>query len=81
MNIKILGSGCAKCKALADAVQKAAQEINLKADIEKIEDINQIISYGVISTPALVINGKVIKTQSFINKEEIKQLLKQNIGH
>ena len=59
MVIKILGTGCSKCKMLEKITQVAVKELGANATIEKVEDIQKIMSYGVMSTPALVINEKV----------------------
>ena len=60
MNIKVLGKGCAKCKKLHSYVLKALEELQLDAEVEKVEDFDKIMDYGVMGTPALVINVKVI---------------------
>ncbi|MDS1030828.1 thioredoxin family protein [Bacillota bacterium LX-D] len=59
MEIKILGSGCANCQKLYGVVEQAVQELGIQADMKKVEDMKEIMSHGVMSTPALVINGKV----------------------
>ena len=59
MKIEILGMGCSKCKKLYDAVQLAVKELNMQADVTKVEDITKITDYGVWSTPAIVIDGEV----------------------
>jgi small redox-active disulfide protein 2 len=58
MKLQILGTGCAKCKALTTATEQAAQTLGLQYELEKITDINQIRSFGVMLTPALVVDGK-----------------------
>lgn len=73
--IKILGSGCAKCHALEKAVQTAIQELQLNVDVEHITDFAQIASYGIMTTPALVIHGKVVSYGKVLSVEEIKTLL------
>jgi len=60
MNIKILGSGCANCKTLFRRTADALKELNIEADLIKVEDIQGIMSYGIMSTPGLVINEKVV---------------------
>lgn len=75
MKIEILGMGCAKCKDLYMAAEQAVQEVGLEAQIEKVEDIKQIMQYGVMTTPALVIDGKVRVAGKVISKDEIKQML------
>jgi small redox-active disulfide protein 2 len=59
MKIEVLGTGCAKCKTLYESVQKAVKEKGIEADIIKVEDIPSIMKYGIMSTPALVIDGQV----------------------
>ena len=62
LNIKVLGSGCANCKNLEKLCREAAAENNIDALIEKITDYKDIMSYGIMSTPGLVINGKVVSS-------------------
>jgi small redox-active disulfide protein 2 len=59
MKIEVLGTGCAKCKALYENAKKAVEESGRSAEVVKVEDIPSIIRYGVMSTPALVIDGQV----------------------
>jgi small redox-active disulfide protein 2 len=75
MKLEILGTGCAKCKTLYEAVQTAAKEKGIEAEIVKIEDIPSIMKYGVMSTPALVIDGKVVFSGKVASVSEIKALL------
>ena len=76
MKIKVLGSGCPNCKILEANTMKALDEMKIKADVEKVTDIGKIIEYGVMSTPALVIDEKVVSTGRVLTSEEIKKLLK-----
>ena len=76
MKIKVLGSGCPNCKVLEANVKKAIEELKIKATVEKVTDIGKIIEYGVMSTPALVVNEKVVSSGRVLNTEEIKKLLK-----
>jgi small redox-active disulfide protein 2 len=78
MNVKILGTGCSKCIALDKAVRELVKELNLDITVEKIEDIQKIISYSVLTTPALVINEKVVSTGKVLNKKEIAALIAGN---
>ena len=71
MNIKILGTGCPKCKLLEEHVKKAVETSGISASVEKITDINKIIEYGVMATPGLVIDDKVISTGKILSVEEI----------
>ncbi|MCX6820589.1 MAG: thioredoxin family protein [Candidatus Aenigmarchaeota archaeon] len=76
MKIEILGAGCPKCKELEGNARKAVSELNIKADILKVTDMGKIIEYGVMSTPALAINGKVKSSGRIPGVEEIKKMLK-----
>jgi len=75
MTIKILGSGCAKCKQLEKNTIEAVNNLNLKADIIKVEDFEEIMSYEIMSTPALVVDEKVLSTGKLLKPAEIEQLL------
>ena len=76
MKIKILGTGCPKCKQLEANTKKALEETGKKAEIEKVTDVNKIIEAGVMATPALSIDGKVKSSGKVSSVEEIKELLK-----
>ena len=76
MKIKVLGSGCPNCKVLEANTKKAVAEMKIKADIEKVTDIARIMEYGVMSTPALVVDEKVVSYGRVLSSEEIKKLLK-----
>jgi len=76
MKIEILGMGCPKCKKLEENAKKAISELKIKADVIKVTDMGKIVDYGVISTPALVINGKVKTSGRIPDVEEIKKWLK-----
>ncbi|MFP4065681.1 MAG: thioredoxin family protein [Bacteroidales bacterium] len=78
MEIKILGSGCAKCKKLAGITEEAIRDIGLQANITKVEDMMDIMSYGVVRTPALIINEKVILSGRVPSLEELKELISQH---
>jgi len=75
MEIKILSTGCQKCKALEKATINVLAELDIAANVSKVEDIMQIMNYGIISTPALVIDEKVVIKGRVPSKEEIKKLL------
>lgn len=77
MDIKVLGTGCPKCKALEKAVIDSLTELEIKADVSKVEDIMLIMQYGVMNTPALVIDGKVVLSGRLPNNKELKNLLTQ----
>jgi small redox-active disulfide protein 2 len=76
MDIKILGTGCSKCKALEEATRKAVAEMNVDAQITKIEDITEILNYGIMTTPALVIDEKIVLKGRVASVEEIKKIIK-----
>lgn len=75
MVIKILGSGCSKCKKLEANAKEAVKEMGIEATIEKVEDIKSIMSYGVMSTPALVVDDEVKATGKVLSKDDIKKYL------
>lgn len=75
MVIKILGSGCAKCKKLEENARKAVEELGIEATIEKVEDLKAILGYGVMKTPAMVVDEKVKIMGRVANTEEIKKYL------
>jgi len=75
MKIEILGTGCAKCKTLYDNVKKAVEESGKEADVVKVEEIPKIMAYGVMSTPALVVDGKVKFSGKLASVAEIMGML------
>ena len=75
MDIKVLGSGCAKCRATVEAIETTARETGRAIDLEKVEDIRRIAGYGVMSTPAVVIDGKVIHKGSVPSREQVRAWL------
>ena len=77
MKIRILGIGCSKCKKLHELVEEAVNELGVSAEITKITDINKIIDYGVMVTPALVIDGDVMVAGKIPGKEEIIKWIKE----
>lgn len=77
MEIKVLGTGCANCKALYATVEKVVNELGIQAEIIKEEDLIKIMEYNVMTLPALVINGKVV-SKGRINASEVKELITSN---
>lgn len=75
MKLQILGTGCRKCQALYANAEMAVQALGVEAEIEKVEDIQQIIKFGVMMTPALAVDGKVKVTGRVATVDEIKGLL------
>ncbi|MFA5518105.1 MAG: thioredoxin family protein [Spirochaetota bacterium] len=75
--IEILGTGCAKCNKLEELSKQAAEEMGISYEINKVNDINKIVEYGVMITPALVVNGVVKSSGKLPSLEEIKKLIKK----
>ncbi|MFP4423956.1 MAG: thioredoxin family protein [Candidatus Woesearchaeota archaeon] len=75
MKIEILGSGCPNCKQLEENAKKALEEAGKEAEVVKVEEIDKIVGYGVMSTPAIVIDGEVKSYGKVADVEEIKQWL------
>lgn len=73
--IQILGIGCPKCKKLAENAETAARELGIEYEIVKITDINEIMNFGVMMTPALAVDGKVKVSGKVASVEEIKKML------
>ena len=73
--LQILGTGCARCDALAEAVKKAAAELGIEHQLQKVTDLRQIMSFGVMTTPALVVDGSVRATGKVPSHAELKTLL------
>ena len=76
MTIEILGTGCAKCKQLAENAEAAARELGIDWRLEKVTDILRIIEYGVMATPALAVDGKVKLVGKVATPAEIRELLR-----
>jgi small redox-active disulfide protein 2 len=75
MEIRILGTGCPKCHKLEEETRNAAAEMGLACNIEKVSDLQDIMSYGVMMTPALVVDGEVKVAGKVPAREDIKKLL------
>jgi len=78
--VKVLGSGCAKCKALEEAAKEALTEMGMDTTVDHVTDFAQIASYGVMSTPALVIDGKVVAYGKVLKKDEVIRILQKVRG-
>lgn len=78
MEIKVLGTGCAKCKTLEKLTNDVVAETGVTATIEKVEDIYKIMQFGVMSTPALVINKKVVLSGRLPSSAELKEIILKN---
>ena len=75
MNIQVLGTGCQKCKSLEKATREVVAQNNIDATITKVEDIVEIMKFNVMTTPALVVDGKVVVKGRVPSSDELKQLL------
>uniref|UniRef100_A0A7C2EJ92 Thioredoxin family protein n=1 Tax=Ammonifex degensii TaxID=42838 RepID=A0A7C2EJ92_9THEO len=73
--VKVLGPGCPRCRALEEEVRKAVAELGLPVKVEKVADVGEIINYGVMLTPALVVDGRVVSSGRVPSREEIKKWL------
>lgn len=80
MKIQILGTGCPKCKKLTELAEAAANEMGLAYEIEKVTDISKILDFGIMSTPGLAVDGKVLLSGHLPTAEQVKRLLAQATG-
>ena len=78
MEIKILGTGCTKCKTLEKVTREAVEETGIDATVEKVEDILKIMEYRIMHTPGLVINGKVVLSGHVPTVNQVKEILIKN---
>ncbi len=75
MKIQILGTGCPKCKKLTELADQAAKELSMEYEIEKVTGIADIMEFGVMTTPALAVDGKVLSAGHLPSYEKVKELL------
>jgi len=78
--VQILGTGCPKCKKLAENAEAAASQLGIEHELVKVTDINEIMKFGVIMTPALAIDGEVKSVGKVLSTDEIKELLTAEEG-
>ena len=76
MKIQVLGTGCAKCKLLAEQTERAVRELGLDAEVEKVTEITEILDFGVMITPALAVDGEIKVVGKVPQIEELKEMLK-----
>ncbi len=76
MKIQVLGTGCAKCRQLTANAEKAVADLGLQATVEKVEDLREIMKLGVMTTPALVVDGKVRVAGKVLTPEAVAELLR-----
>ena len=75
--VKILGTGCAKCEKLMENAERARRALDFDIELEKVEDIDRILEYGVMMTPALVVDGEVKAVGKVLSEEEIAGMLSE----
>jgi len=73
--IRILGPGCARCKQLYEGTLQAVADLGLDADVEKVEDISEIVARGILATPALVVDGELVMAGQVPNANKLRELL------
>jgi small redox-active disulfide protein 2 len=75
MNIKILGTGCARCHQLEKTTREVVKELGIDATVEEVNDMRQIMTYNILTTPGLVINEQVVSSGKVPSKAEVNQLI------
>ncbi|CDR30307.1 redox-active disulfide protein 2 [Acholeplasma oculi] len=75
MNIKVLGTGCNNCKMLLEHTKKAVEELNIEADIEYITELKTIVQLGVVKTPALMVDQKIVSSGKVLDVHSLKSIL------
>ena len=78
--VKILGSGCAKCNQLESSVKEALQQVGMDTEVDHVREFSQIAAYGVMTTPALVIDGKVVSYGKVLKTDEVVRILQKVRG-
>jgi len=78
--LQILGTGCPKCKKLAENTEAAAKDLGIDYDLSKVTDINAIMGFGVMMTPALVVDGKLLSYGKVLKTDEVIKLLEKVRG-
>jgi len=79
MKVQIFGTGCPKCRKLEENAKKAIRELGVEAEVEKVQDIKEFAKFGIMMTPALVIDGKVKCSGEVASSEKIKEWLKEEV--
>jgi len=80
VKIQVLGTGCAKCRTLAENARKAVDEMGIDAEVEKIEDIKEIMKFKILMTPGIALDGEVKAAGRVLSVEDIKKLLEKHGG-
>jgi len=81
VKIQVLGTGCAKCRTLAENARKAVDEMGIDAEVEKIEDIKEIMKFKILMTPGIALDGEVKAAGRVLSVEDIKKLLEKHGGN
>ncbi|ABA81653.1 thioredoxin family protein [Rhodobacter sphaeroides] len=76
MDIKVLGPGCVKCRATVEVIEEAAKAQGVPVTVTKVEGMREIVGYGVMSTPGVVVEGRVVHTGSVPTRDQVKEWLK-----
>lgn len=79
MNIKVIGTGCEKCDKLYNNVKEALEETGIQAEVEKIEDLMEIVKLGVMTSPSLMIDGKLVVSDRVAKKDEIGKFFREDV--
>lgn len=79
MNIKVIGTGCEKCDKLYNNVKEALEETGIQAEVEKIEDLMEIVKLGVMTSPSLMIDGKLVVSGRVAKKDEIGEFFREDV--
>lgn len=77
LDIKVIGTGCDKCDKLYENTQVALKELGIEANLQKVEDLLEIVKLGVMTSPSLMVNGKLIVSGQVVSKDKIVKLLSQ----
>ena len=80
MKIQILGTGCPKCKQLTEHAQRAVDELGLECEIEKVTEMDEILSFGIMMTPGLALDGEVLAAGKVLSVEKIKEILNAKVA-
>ena len=80
MKIQILGTGCPKCKQLTEHAQRAVDELSLECEIEKVTEMDKILSFGILMTPGLALDGEVLSSGKLLSVEKIKEILNAKVS-
>jgi small redox-active disulfide protein 2 len=77
VKIQVLGAGCAKCRLLEENLEQALKASGIKAEIEKVTNLDEIMNFGVMMTPALVVDGEVKSVGKVLSKEQLRDIIKK----